>query len=75
MSNLFQGANCGPNGMATGNQYKRLMNTFVMGNNNPERIMQMNSQGKNFEGDIKSREMAFQAMNQGWGEASTFSAM
>lgn len=55
MSNLFQGGNCGPNGMATGNQYKRLMNQFMMGNNNPERIMQMNAQGKNFEGDIKSR--------------------
>jgi hypothetical protein len=48
MQNLYGGGACGPNQMATSNQHKRLMNHFIMGNQNPERMMQMNSQGKNF---------------------------
>lgn len=34
--------------------------------------MQMAQKGQNFEDEIRNREMMFQAMSQGWGEASTF---
>lgn len=33
---MYQGGGgCAPNQMATGNQYKRLMNNFIMGGPNP----------------------------------------
>lgn len=70
MQNLYQGGPCNPNSFATSNQYKRLMNNMMIGSQNPERVMQMSQKGQNFEEEIKKREMAFQAMNQGWGEAS-----
>ena len=67
MQNLYQGGVCGPNALATSNQYKRLMNNMTMGGNNPERVMQMGQAGQSFEEDIKNRELMFQAMNQSWG--------
>lgn len=72
MNNLYQGGACNPNALATSNQYKRLMNNMMIGSQNPERVMQMAQKGQNFEDEIRNREMMFQAMNQGWGEASTF---
>jgi hypothetical protein len=71
MQNLYQGGACNPNISATSNQYKRLMNHMAMGNPNPERVMQMSQSGQNFEDEIRNRELAFQAMNQGWGDASS----
>jgi hypothetical protein len=70
MNNLYQGGVCNPNALATSNQYKRLMNNMMIGGQNSERLMQMGQVGQNFEEDIKNREMMFQAMNQGWGNAS-----
>ena len=56
MQNLYQGGGgCNPNAMATGNQYKRLMNNFMMSGPNPEKMMGMSQQGRNFEEDIKNR--------------------
>lgn len=48
MQNLYQGGPCNPNALATGNQYKRLMNNFIMGGPNPQRMAMMSQQGKNF---------------------------
>lgn len=70
MQNLYQGGACNPNAVGS-NQYKNMMNNLTMGSQNPERMMQMAQNGQSFEGGIRSRELAFQAMNQGWGEAST----
>lgn len=48
MQNLYQGGACGPNGMATSNQFKRVMNNMAMGSQNPERVMQMAQKGQSF---------------------------
>ena len=37
--------------------------------------MQATQKGQNFQEEIKNREMAFRAMNQGWGEASKFQSI
>ena len=72
MHNLYQGGACNPNSFATSNQYKRMMNHLETGSHNPERVMQMAQKGQNFEEEIRNRELAFQAMNQGWGDASKY---
>lgn len=46
MQNLYQGGACNPNTMATSNQYKRMMNNMMVGNQNPERVMQMTQKGQ-----------------------------
>lgn len=47
MNNLYQGGQCNQN--AGSNGYKLAMNTMLMGSQNPERVMDMNSQGQNYE--------------------------
>ena len=49
MQNLYQGGACNPNALATANHHKRLMNTMMMGSQNPERAMQMSQKGQSFE--------------------------
>lgn len=73
MNNLYQGGACNPNAVASSNQYKRMMSQMGGGSQNPERVMQMSQKGQSFEDEIKQRELAFQAMNQGWGDSSTLS--
>ena len=48
MQNLYQGGACNPNTFATSNQYKRLMNNMMVGNQNGERVMQMGQAGQSF---------------------------
>ena len=70
MSNLFQ-PGCNPNGQVSSNHFKRGINHMQVGNQNPESLMKVGPQtGHSSEEEIMKREMAFQAMNQGWGEAS-----
>lgn len=48
MRGLYEGGQCNPNAIAaTSNQYKRMMNTMGMGNQNNERVMQYSQQGQN----------------------------
>ena len=48
MRGLYEGGQCNPNAIAsTSNQYKRMMNTMGMGNQNQERVMQYSQQGQN----------------------------
>ena len=71
MQNMYQGGACGPNGVATSNQFKRAMTGLTMGSQNPERMMAMGQKGQNFEEEIRAREAAFKAMGQGWNQASS----
>jgi hypothetical protein len=50
MRNLFQGGECGPSGVeASSNQFKAMMDMMMMGNQNPEKVVDFtNNSGVNF---------------------------
>lgn len=72
MNNLYQGGQCNPNAInATSNQYKRAMNTMMVGSQNPERLIEQAQGGKSYEEEIMKREIMFKNMNQQWADSST----
>jgi hypothetical protein len=59
MRNLFQGGECGPSGVeASTNQFKAMVDMMIMGNQNPEKVMEFaNNSGVNFEQELRNRKM------------------
>ena len=48
MQNLFQGGQCAPGVLnAQSNNFKRLMELMMMGNQNPEKLLEMSQNGLN----------------------------
>ena len=67
MQNLFQGGECAPGAIgAQSNNFKRLMEMMMVGNQNPERLLEMTQNGMSMEEQIMAREMVFQQMNNAW---------
>jgi hypothetical protein len=50
MRNLFQGGQCNPGSIeANQNQFKRMMDSMMMGNQNSDKVMDFMNQGVNVE--------------------------
>lgn len=70
MRNLFQGGECNPGGVAAGsNQFKAMMDMMLMGNQNPEKMVEYATHGSvNFDQEIKNRQMQFEKMKAAWAQ-------
>jgi hypothetical protein len=68
MRGLFQGGECNPGGMeASSNQFKTMMDAMMLGNQNPEKMMEFARQpGVNFEEEIRNRKIMFEKMKDVW---------